>query len=792
MATGWKFNFGNVSGSRSRVKIFGYLMLAMLGVMMVAQRQATEEPALAAPAAAGETEVVTVEAPAPPADPLVGKIVVVKVVTEDLIDGTRLRELRQLLIAADEQKAAAIVFEINTNAGYDAELAGLLLADLAQIKTQLHTFVKPSALGMGALLALGSNTVYMTPASVIGAATPSPPKAVADVEANGEGSVIVRERSGGSVDSQTISILIAQATNAAKSGGQRPELASAFISSSFEFKLQPKDSTRKVQIVGGNEILTLTAEEALVEYEDGPLLAKGTANSVEDVIAAEGLEGEIVQTSPRNWTSDLDLAEIGGPYVTETRDGTEETPFGKLPEQHFGGKILVVPIGLEDLMSEARFEFMARVLEKARAEKPTAVIFDMHSPGGYAWYTTDIMMRELMRLPFPTYTYVNTKAKSAGALIAIATDHIYMAPVSTIGAALVVTSAGDIEGDMDRKIQADMESTVKNVAKAKGHDPDVCLAFVTEKTEVVRDGAVLCRVGEVLDFNALEATKDWDGDGKPILAKGLADSIEHLIEQEGLKGEIIEVYASPFERFAQWTQIWGAVLILFGLAGGYLEAQSPGFGVPGIVSIISFAIYFIGNYVAGNLAGWETVTIFIIGAFLILLELFVFSGTLVLGLAGGVMMLGALVFALVNKYDLGELTKGAKDSDLSSGEALSRVFSFPLLSVSIAIVLTVILIAVLMRFLPQLKPVRALILETGVPSGTSVGGLLAAAAGEDGRPGSSLLGKKGVAETDLRPSGMAKFGAELLDATTESEFIPRGAEVKVVAIQGNEIVVTKA
>lgn len=778
MEIGWNFNFGKMSGSPNRLKIFGYLVLAAFGVLLMSQRTA-DEPAAAEtepkPNPDAETETETTATEATP--PFAGKIVAVRIVTDDLTDGTRLRELRQLLTAADEQGAEAIVFEINTRGGYKADLAGLLLADLPQIKTPIHSLAKPSALGMGALLALSSNTVYVTPTSVIGGAIPFEPVEdpnMADVK-------------------EMESILLAQARTAAKIRGQREDLVNAFVKLDFELRLQPKEGNKKKVIVDDDEILTLTAEEALEEFEDGPLLAKGTAETIEDVIEAEGLTGEVFETTPNSWTRDSERETIGDVFVAEERPEPAETPFGKLPEQHFGGKILVIKVGLEDLMSEARFEFMKRVLDKARAEKPNALIFDMHTPGGYAWHTTDLMMGELMRLPFPTYTYVNTKAKSAGAMIAIATDHIYMAPVSTIGAALVVSSTGqEIAESMAKKIQADIESTVKNVAAAKGRDEDVCLAFVTDRTEVVRDGVVLCKVGEVLDLNAVEATKDWDGDGKPLLAKGMADSIEDLIAKEGLEGEVLEVRASPLEKFAQWTQIWAAVLILFGLAGAYLEANSPGFGIPGIVSLVSFSLYFLGNYVAGNLAGWETVVVFVIGVILLLLEIFVFSGTLLFGLLGGILMIGSLVFAMVSKYDFGELIRGAANSDMSGGQAFGEVFRFPMLSVALAILMTVIAILLMMRFLPNLKPVRWLILETEVPTGPSVGGAVGSAAAENERPGSALLGKTGTAETDLRPSGLAKIDDEVLDAITESEFIKRGAAIKVKAIQGTEIVVTKA
>ncbi|MEM7009882.1 MAG: NfeD family protein [Verrucomicrobiota bacterium] len=763
-----------MSGSGKKVRFGAYVTLAMLGVFLVAQR--TDDNAETAPAAA-EPDAPAEEAnenAEEKASLLAGKVISLKIGTDDLTDGTRLYDLRKLLKAADEEGAEAVVFEINTAAGYDPELAGLLLGDLPQIKTRLISWVNPSALGMGALLAIGSNEVYVTPVAFIGGAAPDEPE-------EGEGNA-----------AQALSILRAQAKSAAASKGQLAELAEAFIDAEIELRLEPKEG-KKETLVDDDEVLTLTADQALKEYEHGALLANGTAESVAEVIEAAGLEGEVYETTPRDWSEDRDREAIGGAFVDENRDEPVEAPFGKLPETHFGGKILVMKVGPEDLINLNRFEFMEKVMEKARAEKPEALILDMHSPGGYAFQTIDFMTAPLMRLPFPTYTFVNTKAKSAGALVAIATDHIYMSPVSTIGAALVVTGSGDdVEGNMEKKISASIDSSIRNIAIAKGRDVDLCLAFVTDETKIVRDGAVLCDVGEVLDLNAIEATKDWDGDGEPLLAKGMADSIEDLVAQEGLEGEILEIRATPLEAFAQWTFAWGGLLIFLGLAGAYVEANSPGFGLPGIIAVLSFGIFFFGNYAAGNLAGWETVVVFAIGCVLVLLELFVFSGTMVLGVIGAILMFGSLAFALVNQADWTELTSGALSSDQTAGGALRTMFTFPLLSIAIAIILTVALICLLMRFLPGIKPVQWLILNDSVQGAVAVEGGPAAGGTETAeRPGTGILGKTGKAETDLRPAGLARIDDEMRDVTTEGEFVPRGSEVRVTAVQGIEIVVTK-
>lgn len=768
-----------MSGSctRKKLRIGAYLALSLFGLLAVAQRDGSADVASPEEPAADSTD----DAPAVEGPLLKGKILVLPLETEDLTDGGRQRALRQLLEKADEDGAEAVVFELNTKSSYEASAAGLLLEGLAKVKTPLYSVVNPSALGIGGLLAVCSNTVYVSPVAVIGASVPRPVMANDEIDEAGS--------------DQMRSVLVAQVRGVAKAKGQNPDLAEAFVRADFELRLSPEDGGRKEIISHKDEVLTLTAEQALKVYEGKPLLAKGTAETAETLIAQEKLTGEVYRTTPNDWDHDRDRQKlVAGRREAAAAAAGDETPFGKLPEESFAGKILVMKVGNDDLMTEARFEFMGRVIEKAREELAAALILDMHTPGGYAMLTTDLMMDRLQGLPFPTYTFVNSKAKSAGSLIAIATDHIYMKPASTIGAALVITSTGgDVEGNLEKKISAHMESTIKHIATAKNHDYDVCIAFVTADTEVVRDGEMICREGEVLDLNALEATKEYGNPPKPLLAKGIVNSIEEIIELEGLEGEILEVRASPLERFAEWTQAWAAILIMFGFVGAYIEFKTPGFGIAGLVSVISFGIFFFGNYVAGNLAGWETAVVFAVGAILVIVDIFLLAGTMVVGIVGGIMMMGSLAFALVNRYDFGEFTRGAAAPELGSGVVLRDLFTYPLLSLSIATILTVILISVLMRYLPKTKMVQWLILQSAVPSGTSGAGAVSATAGAGpARSGSAMLGKRGVAGTDLRPTGQARIDDDLIDVTTESEFIPRGSEIKVIAIQGNELVVAKA
>jgi len=737
-----------------------FLLLALLGGAGLGLK-----PGETAPAA-------TTATPAPNAEAwdLKGKVVVVSVQSADLTDGERARSLRQLIEKANGEKAAALVFEINSKAGYDGAHANLLMDSMSELSVPTHAYVHPSALGLGALLSVSCQTIYMSPVGVIGAAAPTP-------ERNSEGKIET------AATAQTLSVIKAQARGQAAAKGRRADVIEAMMDPDVSLRLTI-DGKKKSMSSG--EILTLTSAEATQVVDGAPLLAKAVVANVEELIAKESLAGTVVKTNVPNWRSDLAKkveTPVKIPDATVAQPATTPAapaPFGKAQDVSLAGKILVVKIGFDDLQITARFRFMERLIDRARLEKPSALIFDMHTPGGFVWQTTDLMMK-LQDLPFPTYTFVNTKAKSAGALVAIATDHIYMKSASTIGAALPIDmTGGDIPGAMGKKVRADLISTVENVAIAKGHPKDVCVAFVTTDTQVEREGVVISAKDEVMDLNAIEATEVYGG--KPLLAKGIVRDIDEIIQKEGLKGEIYHVKARPMEAFAQWVEAFSFLLIAIGLAGAYLELNHPGFGIPGFISVAAFSIFFFGNYMAENLAGWETALVFMIGLALVAIELlFLAGGTIVIGLLGGFLMMCALAFALVDRVEITEYVQGAE-----AAPSLGELFKGPLLSLFGGLVVTSLLIMAFMRYMPGVGPFRWMVLQTAVPSGTSVK--------LDAPDGTTPLaaGTTGVAATDLRPAGKGKFGDAIYDVSSESMFIRKGEPIRIVQVRGDGILIDRA
>jgi membrane-bound serine protease (ClpP class) len=716
-----------------------------------------------------------------------GKALVVPLSGDVFGDGRSGRDLERLLVEAELAKVAGLVFEINISESADIAAQNRLLDRIARLTVPTIAYVNTSATGSGALIALATDTIYLNRGGIIGGAglrkAASKPAAPGD-DAAGRSAAdenLAREES----------ILKARARSVAGTKGHRPEVAEAFIDAAVEVRIGETVISEKGQV------LTLTAEEAVREYEGKPLLAKGIVDSIEAILLAEGLGTEFERLSPRAYgeltsrtkltrSDGKDEAGADGGVVAGAEKAAGDLPlFGRRDATNYKGKVVVLKVGQDTLATgKASFDFMDRTLKKAELDGATAVVFDMDTPGGFAWYTEGLVLTSLQNVSIPTYTFVNPRAESAGAIIAMGTDHIYMRPAATIGSALVVSGTGqDLNESMADKVTQMIIGTVRNVAELKGHNPDVAEAFVTREKEVRIDGVLVHEAGNVLNLNTVRATEIIGG--RPVLAKGVARDLKDLVGQESLTGEIVEATPLGMEAFAHWVQKLSFLLIIVGLAGAYLEMNTPGFGFPGIVSVCAFSLFFFGNYLAGNLAGYELFVLLVAGLILIAVEIFIFPGTIVAGLAGSAMVLAALGLAMVDRVDL-EWKWGGMPGSME----WSALFQSSLISLAAGMVGALVVILLGMRFLPGTRLGSRFVLAGAVPTGASLPGT-GGSGSVEGAKAFTYLGLTGSARTDLRPSGKAEFGGRLLDVISDGEFIPRGEPLKVIRHEGSRVVVAK-
>jgi membrane-bound serine protease (ClpP class) len=436
------------------------------------------------------------------------------------------------------------------------------------------------------------------------------------------------------------------------------------------------------------------------------------------------------------------------------------------------GDVVVVPLHGE--VAPSLLAFLRRAVKTAESNEASAIIFDMNTYGGRLDTAADIV-NALNQTKIPTYTFINTNAGSAGALIAIATQHIFMAPVSAIGAAAPILPTGeDLPATAKEKTISYWSALIRGSATRNGHNPDIAEAFMNKDKEVKIGDRVVHSKGAVLTLNAQEATERING--KPLLAEGVVDSISDLIKKAGLKGKVFTVEPTGFEQAAFWITALAPLLLLGGILGAYLEFKIPGATWPGIISAICFALFFLGHYLAG-LAGWEVVALFILGMVLVLIEVLFFAhSTIVFGVVGVFLILASLLWTMIDRYP--------GQNFFPTGKMLAT----PLLNMFIAIVSSVIVIALLARYLPRTSIYRRFALMDSNPPGPSLAGVP--------RQFATALalapGMQGTAVTVLRPSGKARFADHVVDVVTEGEFIPPQTPVTVIQTDGMRVVVKSA
>ncbi len=394
--------------------------------------------------------------------------------------------------------------------------------------------------------------------------------------------------------------------------------------------------------------------------------------------------------------------------------------------------------------------FIERSLEEAAAAGAVAVVLDMDTPGGRV-DAAERISDALSDSPVPVYTLVNRRAFSAGALIALSTDRIYMRPGSVIGAATPVDGSGT---KAPEKIVSAMRSEMRALAETAGLDPEIAAAMVDEEIEI--DGVV--EAGKLLTLTTEEAVE---------LGYAVAvDDLPALLEELGHEGATVTTaeanWAERVVRFFS-NPVVAPFLLTLGFLGLITEIKTPSFGMAGLAGLVSLGLFF-GSHMIIGLAGWEDVIIFGVGLALVVVEVLLIPGFGLFGILGGIGILAGLYLSL-----LGSLPTGADFT--KAGLVLST---------------TIVLLAVSAWVVIRTLPGSSRLARSGIflvdRTDRAIGYESAVR-----RP--DLVGKVGKAITDLRPSGTALFGDERIDVVSESSWIMEGTPVRIVAAEGYRHVV---
>jgi membrane-bound serine protease (ClpP class) len=427
-------------------------------------------------------------------------------------------------------------------------------------------------------------------------------------------------------------------------------------------------------------------------------------------------------------------------------------------------RVVIVPV--RDEIASPALYILRRGLKQAIEQKADVVVLDMKTPGGALDVTFDIM-EALAKFPGQTVTFVNNEAMSAGAFIAATTGEIWFAPDGIIGAAAPVQSTGkDVDVTMKLKITSYLKARMRAISEGKGQRGPVISAMLDSDYELKIGDEVLKPKGELLSLTATEATKTYGNPAQPLLAAGIAKSVDELLAKKfGAKGySALRLEITWSEQLAVVLNQISPILLGLGLLALFIEFKTPGFGFFGIAGIVCLGVVFLGSYVAG-FSGHEPALVFVLGLALVALELFFFPGVAAVALAGVLLMLGSLVWAMA------DLWPGVPLTVAWSGDA----FVAPLQNLALGLLLAIALGFALARFLPRGWVWDKLVLAS------VVGGTAQSAGGapEDGAAVSSLVGARGVAVTALRPGGQIEIAGRRYEAQVAVGAIDAGMEIVV-------------
>jgi membrane-bound serine protease (ClpP class) len=399
-----------------------------------------------------------------------------------------------------------------------------------------------------------------------------------------------------------------------------------------------------------------------------------------------------------------------------------------------------------------------KAIEEAHLLECDLILINMNTYGGQV-DMADSIRTKILNSQIPVYVLIENNAASAGALISLACDSIYMQPGSTIGAATVVNQEGTPVPD---KYQSYMRKKMRATAEQNGRNPDMAEAMVDpdKVVEGISDsGKVLTlTVNEAIEYQFCEAKIKSNNE----LFVRLQIDTPQIIEQELTVADIIIGWLV--------NPMISGILIMVIVGGIYFELQSPGIGFPLIAAIIAGTLYFAPLYLEGLADNWE-ILIFIIGIILIALEIFVIPGFGVAGISGIILAIAGLTLSLIGNVGF--------DFEPVQTDEIGKSFSLVVISVFLSGILSIYLAS---RFIKS-KAFGHLVLNTTL---NSADGYVSANLNNN-----DLVGSEGIAFTVLRPSGKVKVNDQIYDATAEIGFINKGSKIKVIKLETSQLFVVQ-
>lgn len=396
--------------------------------------------------------------------------------------------------------------------------------------------------------------------------------------------------------------------------------------------------------------------------------------------------------------------------------------------------------------------YVKRVVSEAEKNMASAIIFRINTFGGRVDAATQIK-DAILNSKVRTIAFIDKRAISAGALIALSCEKIVMVPGASMGATTVVDQAGQKQSE---KYQSYMRSEMRSTAEKNGRRTDIAQGMVDE-TIIVPD---------LMDDSTKLITLTSEEALQYKMADTILTSVEEILNVFGYEDAAIVTlesnWAEDFVRFLSHP-IVSSLLIMIGLIGLYTEIKTPGWGLPGTMALISLALFFGTGYIL-ELASIIEILLFLIGVVLLIVEIFLIPGFGIFGIAGIALMITSLFLGLISDFHIVDW----------------NIISFAIIQLAATFVFTTIIIAIMLKYLPKTNMFHRLVLDEKVEikSGYATKPVLA-----------ELIGVEGKALTDLRPSGTAIINGKRIDVVTEGDFVSNGAKLIVKSIEGSKVVV---
>lgn len=271
-------------------------------------------------------------------------------------------------------------------------------------------------------------------------------------------------------------------------------------------------------------------------------------------------------------------------------------------------------------------------LEKAREAQADYVILDLNTYGG-AVNAADSIRTAILRYEKPVVAYVNMQAASAGALISIACDSIYMKTGSSIGAATVVNQTGEVAPD---KYQSFMRGMMRATAKANGRNPEIAEAMVDTAN------VLSLTPDEAMEVGYCEGTAENVHEVAQMVAGNNEFIIKEMEDDMTWIDRLIQLLLNPLLQ---------SIFMMMIIGGIFVEIRTPGIGLPLLTAVIGALLYFAPGYL-GNLVSYWEIILFFVGVILVGLEIFVIPGFGVSGITGIIAIVTSLAFAMIDNTEL--------------------------------------------------------------------------------------------------------------------------------------------